>query len=326
MDRFTRIHLLHQLLRDRRHPVPRTAIEHHLECSRATVQRCIRDLRDYLGAPLVYDPEHRGYYYDDGGDTYQLPGLWFTPAEIQALALLDRLLEGLAPGLLRSHLAPLAGRIERLLGRETETGTAELRRRLRLLPLGRRDVGDDTFAPVTEALLQRRRLHVRYRARGSGETSDRVISPQRLAHYRDNWYLDAWCHTRADLRVFALDRLTSLAVLDARAEDIPDDQLDAHFAAAYGIFAGRSAREARLRFTPRAARWVAEEQWHPDQRGHWRADGRYELVLPYGDPTELVMDILRHGPDCEVVAPLDLREQVADRLRQAASLYGSTGV
>jgi len=38
------------------------------------------------------------------------------------------------------------------------------------------------------------------------------------------------------------------------------------------------------------------------------------------------MDILRHGPDCEVVAPLDLREQVADRLRQAASLYGSTGV
>lgn len=326
MDRFTRIHQLHQLLSGRRHPVPRTVIEDQLECSRATAQRCIRDLRDYLGAPLVYDAEHRGYYYDDNGETYQLPGLWFTPAEIQALALLDRLLDDLGPGLLRSHLQPLTSRIEQLLGQEAATGTAELRNRLRLLPQGRRNVDDRTFARVTEALLQRRKLQAQYRARGSGDVSERIISPQRLAHYRDNWYLDAWCHSRRALRMFALDRLTPLAVLDDPAEDIPDRQLDAHFAGAYGIFAGQPAREARLRFTPRAARWIAEEQWHPRQRGHWRDDGRYELVLPYGDATELVMDILRHGPDCEVVAPLDLREQVAERLQQAASLYTSTDV
>jgi len=321
MDRFTRILQLHQVLSARRRPVPRSDVEAQLECSRATAARAIRDLRDYLGAPIAYDREHGGYYYEQAQGQFELPGLWFTPAELQSLALLDQLIEGLGPGLLRSHLTPVADRIQSLLQNEAPTGTGELRRRLQLLPLGQRSVTDATFASVAQSLLQRQQLQIRYHGRANNTVTERTVSPQRLNRYRDNWYLDAWCHKRQDLRIFSLDRLTPLGIASDTALDISDAELDAQLTNAYGIFAGLPRQQARLRFSARAAQWVAEEHWHPGQTGSWRDDGTYELVVPFNDPTELVMDILRHGPDCRVIAPLDLRNLVMERLRAASRLY-----
>ena len=105
------------------------------------------------------------------------------------------------------------------------------------------------------------------------------------------------------------------------ARDVSEAKLDEHFATAYGIFAGTPKHTAALRFTAERARWVADEQWHPWQAGRFLEDGRYELEVPYSDPRELVMDILRHGPDVEVMAPSDLRAAVAERLRAAISRY-----
>ncbi|RME35984.1 MAG: HTH domain-containing protein, partial [Gammaproteobacteria bacterium] len=63
MDKFDRIFTLHQYLRSRRTPASLEEIRHHLECSPATAKRTISALRDYLGAPLVYDRERHGYCY-----------------------------------------------------------------------------------------------------------------------------------------------------------------------------------------------------------------------------------------------------------------------
>jgi len=85
--------------------------------------------------------------------------------------------------------------------------------------------------------------------------------------------------------------------------------------AGYGIFAGREVQWAGLRFTPERSRWVAAETWHPKQRGRFDAEGRWLLELPYADPRELVMDILRHVPEVEVIGPAGLREVVEEKLR-----------
>jgi predicted DNA-binding transcriptional regulator YafY len=120
-----------------------------------------------------------------------------------------------------------------------------------------------------------------------------------LAHYRGNWYLDAWCHQRDALRSFAIDRIRNAQPLEDTARNIPEVDLDRHFADGYGIFAGVSQHVAVLRFSPERARWVAEECWHPEQKFQWLENGTYELRIPYADPRELVMDILRHVPDVE---------------------------
>lgn len=71
-----------------------------------------------------------------------------------------------------------------------------------------------------------------------------------------------------------------------------------------------------------ASRWVAEENWHPEQQGKRLGDGSYELRIPYNNPRELVMDILRCGPDVLVIEPASLVEEVRRQLRGALERYG----
>ena len=80
-------------------------------------------------------------------------------------------------------------------------------------------------------------------------------------------------------------------------------------------------KTAVLHFSAERARWVADEQWHPQQVGQYLTDGRYELQIPYRDERELVMDILRHGAEVEVVGPAALRETVAAQLKSALARY-----
>jgi predicted DNA-binding transcriptional regulator YafY len=177
------------------------------------------------------------------------------------------------------------------------------------------------FQAVGTALLRRQRLLIRYQGPSSNQTSEREVSPLRLIHYRDNWYLDAWCHLRHALRSFSVDAIHQVQVLGRKAIDVADEELDTTLGAGYGIFAGRDVQWATLRFTPERARWVAAETWHPAQRGRYDDDGSYVLELPYADERELVMDILRHVPQVEVLGPQDLREAVRCKLVEALGRF-----
>lgn len=321
MDKYDRIFQLHRALAGRRTPVAVDDLMSRLECSRATLYRIIAFLRDRLGAPIEHDADRAGFVYAPtvDGRPYELPGLWFSAAELQALVTFRQLLENLGGGLLAEHLRPAAQRIEQLL-QHGRLRLDEVPRRIRLLGgVGR--LPGDAFEDVAAAVLQRRRLRFVYRGRARDAATDRDVSPQRLAHYRDNWYLDAFDHGRGALRTFAIDRISRAEVLAEAARDIPDPVLDEHYASAFGIFAGKANRVAILRFSAERARWVADERWHPEQAGQFLTDGRYELRVPYRDPRELVMEILRHGAEVEVVAPAGLREQVAESLAAALTRH-----
>ena len=323
VDRFDRIYRLHRILRSSRYPVSRRTLEERLECSRATVNRTIEDLRDLLWAPLRYDRRRNGYHYDerDGEHPYELPGLWFNASELHALLATQELLAGVEPGLLDGFIAPLRKRIEHLLASE-HLSQGEVSRRVRILSMASRATPPDSFTAVAGALMQRRRLSIVYHGRGSDAVTERAVSPQRLTHYRDNWYLDAWCHTRRGLRSFSLDRIRKARDAGAAAVDIDDKRLDRHLASAYGIFSGVPGNTAVLLFSPERARWVAAERWHRDQRSRFHEDGSYELRVPYNDPRELLMDILKYGSDVEVMRPASLRREIRARLAAAVARYG----
>lgn len=321
MDSLQRIYKLHQAISSRRHPVSCQILQDELECSRATVRRIITEMRLYFNAPLEYNREHNGYHYAiDDEQAFELPGLWFSSTEIYALLTTQQLLAQVQPGLLDAQLKPVRARIEKILA-SRHTGCGEISNRVHILRMSGRNVALECFQTVAGALLQRNSLHINYHGRGNDETSSREISPQRLIHYRDNWYLDAYCHARNALRSFAVERITAAKALSQRCRDVPEQQLDAHYASSYGIFAGEPEHTAVLRFTPERARWVADEHWHPQQRGVTLDDGRYELRIPYSDPRELVMDILKYGPDVEVIAPEALRKTIAERLQNALKNY-----
>ena len=322
MDRLQRIYKLHQAVSSRRHPVSCQTLQDELECSRATVNRIIQEMRLYFNAPIEYDRQRNGYHYaPNDGQTFELPGLWFSETELYALLTTQQLLAHVQPGLLDTQLKPVKERIEQILAAR-HMGSEEISKRVRILCMTGRNVALECFQTVASALLQRNSLHISYHGRGNDETSSREISPQRLIHYRDNWYLDAYCHTRNALRSFAVERITVAKALPQRCRDVPEKQLDAHYASSYGIFAGTPKHTAVLRFTPERARWVADEHWHPQQQGSILADGSYELRIPYSDSRELIMDILKHSGEVEVLSPEELRHEIRLRLQAALNKSG----
>jgi predicted DNA-binding transcriptional regulator YafY len=126
---------------------------------------------------------------------------------------------------------------------------------------------------------------------------------------------------RQDLRSFAVDAIRSAEMVDIAADEVAEAELNRVLAAGYGIFSGSQTEWAKLKFGPEQARWVMEEQWHPQQRTALEPDGSLILELPYANPTELVMDILRHGSGVEVLAPQELRKQVQRDLEHALRCY-----
>lgn len=320
MDRFDRIYDLHKLLSSSRYPVSREKIEQELECSRATAKRIIENMRLYLDAPIRYDRSLNGYFYDRKEENhYELPGLWFNASELHALLSVQQLLSSVQPGLFDKQLAPLLSRIDKLL--TTQHHSAEdIHTRVRILQIASRSSGE-FFQQVAGAVMQRKQLQIKYFNRSRNSSDERRLSPQRLVHYRDNWYLDAWCHEREALRTFSLDAIESARLLEQQAKNIDAQTLEQHYGASYGIFSGEAKYRARLIFDEDIARWVSREQWHPQQQGEFLENGFYQLELPYHNHTELVMDILKYGDKVVVESPDSLKQAVKKQLQAALKRY-----
>jgi len=319
MSEIDRLYSYRTLLTGRR-AVPRDEILSKLEISQATFKRDLAKLRDRLNIPVVFYRDLGGYRLDTTDARQELPGLWFSQDEILALLTIQNMLEQLEPGLLGTKLKRLQKRLDDMLtqqGLSAET----LSQRVRLVHAGKRRLKLKCFELVAKATLERKQIKIRHFNRQTGKTVERTISPQQLVHYRDNWYVDAWCHLRKEVRSFAVDAITECEQLDVDAKELDADQLRASLQSGYGIFGGAVKGWAKLNFTHERARWVKHEEWHPDQKGHEETDGSYVLEIPYSDERELVGDILRFGSDVRVISPSSLVNEVKKHMGQAIRNY-----
>ena len=322
MDRTERLYKIEQLLNERR-AVAMNILEEELSISKSTVKRDLEYMRDRLNAPIIWHRALRGYVFDPsqaGAERYALPGLWFNDQEIFALLTMYQLLSNLGNGLLTPHVKPLLARLTMLLDTQ-EDSAEEIRKRIRILHVASRTERPESFEAVASATIKRKRLQFLYRARYNDRGNEREVSPQRLVHYRDNWYLDGWCHLSKGLRTFSVDRISEVKILEQKSRDVSEKTLHRELADGYGIFSGRAHKRAKLRFSPKQARWVASENWHPKQSGQFEKGGYYLLEFPYSNDTELVMDILKYGSGVEVISPTTLRKTVKRKLKEAVSQY-----
>lgn len=322
MGDMERLHKIKYMIQAKKY-VPLQDFLDELEISKATFKRDLEYLRSRMNASIIYDRFHGGYCFDNQTTEtkVELPGLWFSEKEATALALTQHLLSGLDKGgIIEPHIAPLTSIIDGILG-QGETPAKELRKRIKVFGMSARKSDVECFQEIGAALLNRKRLEISYYARSTNETTEREISPQRLIYYRDNWYLDAYCHLRKELRSFSVDSIKKALISNNKADEISDKQLHEYFAESYGIFSGKASQRAKLKFNSTKARWVANEIWHSNQVGEFDKDGNYILEFDYNQDPELVMDILKHGSDVEVLAPTSLRKRVKDELNKALTNY-----
>jgi predicted DNA-binding transcriptional regulator YafY len=321
MKEFERLIHYRALLSHRR-AISKSDLLNKLEISLATFKRDLTVLRDRCNMPVIFDRDLGGYKLEFEDNRTELPGLWFNQEEIFALLTIQHMIGQLEPGVLGPKLKPLQNRLNEMMvsqGAETHV----LSQRVKLVHAGKRTLNLKPFQTVAQATLARKQLSIEHFNRQTGEFVQRTISPQQLVHYRDNWYVDAWCHLRNALRNFSIDAIRQATVLDMPAKEVPLADIEAEVNKGYGIFGGQEVQWAELCFTPERARWVEREQWHPDQQSSHDAQGNYILKVPYSDERELMGDILRHGAEVEVIAPPALRQKVQNAIAQAFKKYNS---
>jgi predicted DNA-binding transcriptional regulator YafY len=322
MSDLERLHRIKYMIQARK-CVPIQDFLEELEISKATFKRDLEYLRDRMNASIIFDRSEGGYKFDkpNAGEKVELPGLWFSEKEATALVLMQHLLDNLDQGgLISAHIDPLVEIIDGILGR-SEVSAKELRKRIKVFGMSARKNSLENFEEVGNALLKRQRIQLEYYSKGKDETTSREVSPQRLIFYRDNWYLDAYCHLRKGLRSFALDGVKKAELLNKKTEEVSDKELQENFAESYGIFSGKATQRAKLRFTPERARWVAGETWHGQQVASYDKDGHYILEFDYNQDPELVMEILKHGSSVQVLSPANLKKRVKDEITKTLDLY-----
>ena len=310
MTEARRLYRYMELFKGRRY-VSKDTLLATLEISAATLKRDLAHLREERNMPIKFDHDRGAYFLDKQQPTEELPGVWFSPDEMLALLTVQVMLADLEPGVLGPKIKPIQDRLNTMLERQG-LAPRQMAERIRLVHAGKRQLPLAHFQTVAKATFERRRLRIVHFNRQRGDRTEREISPQQLVHYRDNWYVDARCHLRKDIRCFSVDTIEACEILDTPADEVDTEQLRASMSASYGIFGGAPKGWARLRFTAERARWVRNEQWHPDQKSVVHKDGTLELELPYSDERELLGDVLRYGQDVEVLAPAALRGQIAN--------------
>ena len=317
-----RLHRIKYMIQQRK-CVPIEDFMSELEISKATFKRDLEYLRSRSKADIEYDRYLGGYKFKEGSDInkIELTGIWFSEKEATALVLMQHLLSSLDQGgLIGPHIEPLTAIIDGILG-QSETTAKELRKRIKVIGMGSRKNSIENFSEIGAALLKRNRLQLDYYSKGKDENTKREISPQRLIYYRENWYLDAYCHLREGLRSFALDGILTAVLTNTKAQEVSEKECQEHFAQSYGIFSGKATQRAKLRFTPEHARWVSGEHWHGQQVGSFDKEGYYNLEFDFNQDPELVMDILKHGSGVEVVSPGSLKNKVKAELEKALQNY-----
>jgi predicted DNA-binding transcriptional regulator YafY len=173
---------------------------------------------------------------------------------------------------------------------------------------------------VSEAILQRRRLEVVYRAmHGKAETRRRV-APYRLLFFEGSFYILGHCGLRQDIRVFALDRIRKLG-LTAETFAVPESlNIDEFLKSSFGVFHGPPAG-VKIRFAKDIAGYITEKSWHPSQKLSARANGSVIFEAEVAGTEEIKHWVLKWGAKAEVLAPESLRNEVRQEAEEMIKVY-----
>lgn len=179
--------------------------------------------------------------------------------------------------------------------------------------------GDLLAVLVTERALSS------YRKPGHTSSAFRVIAPYHIGGFRGEWYLIAYSHHDAEIRIYALGRFTGAKATRDCFQD--RFQAPAHFDPAayidpaFGVFLGGEQTEISVHFDAAVASKIRERQWHPNQVIEDTGDGGIILRFRTNQSQQTLFWVSQWGPNAEILQPADLRRQAAAWMEDAAARY-----
>jgi predicted DNA-binding transcriptional regulator YafY len=304
-------------VRSKKHPNA-TKLSKHFEVSVKTAQRDIEFMRDRLNCPLVYDKNRKGYYYED--ETFSLPLIHLSSAELSALLISRKILQGISGEYISKDLSLVIDEITSILKKHVaETAVIDDAFSFQLAAYS--PVREDIFRRVLEGCLKRQSLSFTYLSPRHDRQNTRTVDPYHLFNYMGTWYLVSHCHLRKELRSFNLCRISDIQLLDDTFSVRRGFDVRSYFNSAFGLYKGDRTTQVTLCFSPEKSRWIKGLIWHKDQKEKILKNGSLELTFPVASFAEIMMEILKHGSGVEVIKPESLRQMIKAEANKITRIY-----
>jgi len=170
---------------------------------------------------------------------------------------------------------------------------------------------------VRDALNRKRALRIRYYTASRDEITERVVDPMRALLVEGRNYLEAWCRYAGDMRLFRLDRIDAIEVLDEPASPPPYAEPTDVSAGLFRPEAGQQV--AVLRLEP-DARWISE-YYAVDEQTELDG-GRCRVVMRYTDPMWMARLVIGTGGQAVAEGPAELVALIRERASAAIQRFG----
>lgn len=291
-----------------------------LGCVRRTVYRDL-DALMYAGFPVVSEKRDQRVYYRFI-ESFGLGDVPFTADEVLSLILGADLLSTLEGTVFHDSMESAISKIRASMGPELVAYLEKLGESFRILPGPHKRYAEyrETIQALNDAVLEQRRVTMRYRTGRTGAVKDRALDAYRVWYRSGGLYVVGHDHLSSELRTFAVNRIESLELTDERFS-VPDDfDFEAFTATAFGVISEPATR-VRIRFAPEWRTHVEEHTWHESQQLAPLPDGGIELTMEAGGTPEIRNWVLSFGAGAEVLEPVALRDEVAAELTTAARRY-----
>ncbi len=313
--------MIDRVLREENWPNART-LGKRLEVTDRTVRRDIDWMRERLHAPIRFNRSKNGYFYSE--PSYRLPFLQLTEGELISLFVAEQLLRQYQGTPYGADIARAFEKISSTLADHVQVDLHKLGEAISFRTTAPALFDVSVIRTLVTAIIERRRLIIDYYTASRNSHSRREIDPHHLMTKDGQYYLFAYCHTRHAIRQFVPGRISLITPTSTLFERDPTFQVNNYLAGALGVIRGEDA-EARhavtLKFTGLSIRYILERQWHPGQIVEMTPDGALLMHFEVSHLLEAQRLVQTWAPECEALAPPELRAAVALALSQAAQVH-----
>lgn len=296
----------------------KTTLSKKYEISLKTIQRDIEYLKDSYDAPIEYNYKKKGFCYSK---TFILNPLELSEGDFFMLAITEKVLKQYKNSPYEKNVKVFYEKIKNLFNDSISIYLEELDdiMSFEIGPL--RDVNKEYFDKIEKAIKENLVVEIIYHSNYSGVDSSRKIDPLHLKNFRGDWYLIAYCHLKNSVRMFALSRIKKLILKDIPFKPHYDIDLNEILKTSFGIYLDNKIYNVKVKFSPYESRWIKERVWHPSQQIKELRDGSVILTMKINNLEEIKRWILQYGKECEVLAPLKLREEIKKETNEMAQIY-----
>ena len=314
-----RMQYIDQQLRENTYPNC-SRVARHFEVSSKSIQRDVDYMRDLLQAPIEFDSKRNGFFYSKKEWTF-LPSTTLDRQEADALIITKKVLS-------QYQGTPYYNEVNRALdkvlqylpGRLLTSKLSEIYSFENFSPTA---IEPRFFAVIEDAIRNKLKINLTYRAFWNQEITERTLQPYRLhfSHSKENWTLIGYCELRKEIRSFIVSRIKNVSLTKEHFAIPVSFSMERYLEETFDQIHEEKTHDVAICFTPYQAQWIKEHQWHSTQEIEEQNDGSVILKLRIGALDALMHWVMRYGREAEVLAPVELREMIKEELKNTMEIY-----